>query len=121
MTDTAITAAGRWTLGDLTVNRLGFGAMRLTGRAPFDGGPPSDRAEANSRAPPGIGAHRQRLAPARANHIGLCPGLTIFTTCLPPRVPVQPLASSSRFIDRWLCRTGLVRVWETERDLGVAR
>jgi pyridoxine 4-dehydrogenase len=50
MTDTAITAvaAGRWTLGDLAVNRLGFGAMRLTGRAPFEGGPPSDRAEATS-------------------------------------------------------------------------
>jgi pyridoxine 4-dehydrogenase len=26
-------AAGSWQLGDLTVNRLGFGAMRLTGRA----------------------------------------------------------------------------------------
>jgi pyridoxine 4-dehydrogenase len=50
MTDAAITAAaaGTWTLGDLTVNRLGFGAMRLTGRAPFDGGPPSDRAESIS-------------------------------------------------------------------------
>jgi hypothetical protein len=24
-------AAGTWTLGDLTVNRIGFGAMRLTG------------------------------------------------------------------------------------------
>lgn len=23
-------AAGTWTLGDLTVNRIGFGAMRLT-------------------------------------------------------------------------------------------
>lgn len=32
--DTA--AAGSWTLGDLTVNRLGFGAMRLTGGRPFD-------------------------------------------------------------------------------------
>ncbi len=33
MTAEAITvaAAGTWTLGDLTVNRLGFGAMRLTG------------------------------------------------------------------------------------------
>ena len=29
-------AAGTWTLGDLTVNRLGFGAMRLTGGRPFD-------------------------------------------------------------------------------------
>jgi pyridoxine 4-dehydrogenase len=24
-------AAGPWTLGDLTVSRMGFGAMRLTG------------------------------------------------------------------------------------------
>jgi aryl-alcohol dehydrogenase-like predicted oxidoreductase len=36
-------AAGTWTLGDLTVNRLGFGAMRLTGSAAFDLGTPSDR------------------------------------------------------------------------------
>jgi len=37
MTSDAVTApaAGTWTLGDLTVNRMGFGAMRLpqTGRA----------------------------------------------------------------------------------------
>jgi pyridoxine 4-dehydrogenase len=40
-------AAGTWTLGDLTVNRLGFGAMRLTGGRPFDqAAPPSDRAGA---------------------------------------------------------------------------
>ncbi|MFC5922774.1 oxidoreductase [Micromonospora vulcania] len=32
--------AGTWTLGDLTVNRIGFGAMRLTG----NGGAASDRA-----------------------------------------------------------------------------
>jgi aryl-alcohol dehydrogenase-like predicted oxidoreductase len=31
MTDTAASAAGTWALGDRTVNRLGFGAMRLTG------------------------------------------------------------------------------------------
>ncbi|HEY3877496.1 MAG TPA: aldo/keto reductase [Trebonia sp.] len=37
-------AAGTWRLGDLTVNRLGFGAMRLTGRLPFGHGAPSDRA-----------------------------------------------------------------------------
>ncbi len=37
------TAAGSWTLGDLTVNRLGFGAMRLTGSGAFDAGTPSDR------------------------------------------------------------------------------
>ncbi|MFF5259713.1 aldo/keto reductase [Actinomadura viridis] len=35
-------AAGTWRLGDLTVNRVGFGAMRLTGSAAF-GGVPSDR------------------------------------------------------------------------------
>ncbi|MFJ6079942.1 aldo/keto reductase [Streptomyces sp. NPDC092369] len=32
-----------WQLGDLTVNRIGFGAMRLTGTAPFDHGVPRDR------------------------------------------------------------------------------
>ncbi|WP_411089215.1 aldo/keto reductase [Streptomyces sp. 061-3] len=36
-------AAGTWQLGDLTVNRVGFGAMRLTGTAPFDSGVPRDR------------------------------------------------------------------------------
>lgn len=41
-TNTA-SAAGTWLLGDLTVNRVGFGAMRLTGTAPFDGGVPRDR------------------------------------------------------------------------------
>jgi aryl-alcohol dehydrogenase-like predicted oxidoreductase len=40
---TDASAAGTWTLGDLTVNRLGFGAMRLTGSAAFDLGVPSDR------------------------------------------------------------------------------
>src|ERR1700727_2756042 len=34
--------AGSWRLGDLAVNRLGFGAMRLTGD-PSGDGPPSDR------------------------------------------------------------------------------
>ncbi|MGW7260206.1 aldo/keto reductase [Streptomyces sp. NPDC054834] len=36
-------AAGTWRLGDLIVNRLGFGAMRLTGTAPFDRGAPRAR------------------------------------------------------------------------------
>ncbi|MFF0471026.1 aldo/keto reductase [Micromonospora zamorensis] len=35
-------SAGTWTLGDLTVNRIGFGAMRLTG----NGSAASDRARA---------------------------------------------------------------------------
>ncbi|MFJ7200600.1 MULTISPECIES: aldo/keto reductase [unclassified Streptomyces] len=41
----AAAAAGTWRLGDLTVNRIGFGAMRLTQQgAVFDGGAaPSDR------------------------------------------------------------------------------
>jgi aryl-alcohol dehydrogenase-like predicted oxidoreductase len=37
------TAAGSWRLGDLSVNRLGFGAMRLTGSAAFHLGTPSER------------------------------------------------------------------------------
>ncbi|MFF3641737.1 oxidoreductase [Streptomyces sp. NPDC002564] len=36
-------AASTWNLGDLTVNRVGFGAMRLTGTEPFGHGLPRDR------------------------------------------------------------------------------
>ncbi|WP_277036302.1 oxidoreductase [Actinacidiphila oryziradicis] len=45
MTSETITAAaaGTWKLGDLTVNRMGLGAMRLTGSAAFGLGTPSDR------------------------------------------------------------------------------
>ncbi|MFC1430438.1 oxidoreductase [Streptacidiphilus sp. N1-3] len=45
MTSETITAAasGTWRLGDLTVHRIGFGAMRLTGSGAFDVGTPSDR------------------------------------------------------------------------------
>jgi len=44
---TSAADAGTWTLGDLTVNRLGFGAMRLTGGRPFDQeSGPSDRDQA---------------------------------------------------------------------------
>jgi pyridoxine 4-dehydrogenase len=39
----AAAAAGTWTLGDRTVRRLGFGAMRLTGSQPFGRGAASDR------------------------------------------------------------------------------
>ncbi|MGX8903742.1 aldo/keto reductase [Streptomyces netropsis] len=46
-TNTAAASVTRtWQLGDLTVNRLGFGAMRLTGTAPFDNGVPRDREQA---------------------------------------------------------------------------
>ena len=41
----AAAAAGIWRLGDLAVNRLGFGAMRLTGSLPFAEGSPSDRGQ----------------------------------------------------------------------------
>jgi aryl-alcohol dehydrogenase-like predicted oxidoreductase len=41
MTTTAA-AAGTWTIGDLSVNRMGFGAMRLTGA---QSGVPSNRAQ----------------------------------------------------------------------------
>jgi pyridoxine 4-dehydrogenase len=44
---TSAADAGTWTLGDLPVNRLGFGAMRLTGGRPFDpASRPSDRGQA---------------------------------------------------------------------------
>ncbi|WP_217566924.1 aldo/keto reductase [Streptomyces sp. GbtcB7] len=45
MTSETITAeaSGSWTLGDLPVSRIGFGAMRLTGCAAFHLGTPSDR------------------------------------------------------------------------------
>ena len=45
MTSETITAdaAGTWRLGDTTVGRIGFGAMRLTGDATFHLGTPSDR------------------------------------------------------------------------------
>jgi aryl-alcohol dehydrogenase-like predicted oxidoreductase len=48
MTSETITAdaAGTWKLADLTVNRLGLGAMRLTGSAAFHHGTPSDRRRA---------------------------------------------------------------------------
>src|ERR1700758_4534030 len=41
-------AAGTWQLGDLVVNRLGFGAMQLTGSLPFGKGTPGGRARALS-------------------------------------------------------------------------
>ncbi|MEU8034219.1 oxidoreductase [Streptomyces sp. NPDC049099] len=39
-------AAGTWVLGDSEVNRIGFGAMRLTGSAAFHEGTPRDRSQA---------------------------------------------------------------------------
>ncbi|MCA1217923.1 aldo/keto reductase [Streptomyces sp. 8L] len=39
-------AAGTWRLGDLTVNRIGFGAMRLTGSGAFHDGTPRSRDQA---------------------------------------------------------------------------
>lgn len=50
MTSQTITAdaAGTWKLGDLSVNRIGFGAMRLTGSAAFHHGTPSDRQQSTA-------------------------------------------------------------------------
>jgi len=42
---TKAAGAGTWMLGDLTANRMGFGAMRLAGAR---GGVPGDRAQAIS-------------------------------------------------------------------------
>ncbi|MFI9151695.1 aldo/keto reductase [Streptomyces sp. NPDC053367] len=42
-TEITADAAGTWTLGDLTVRRIGLGAMRLTGSAAFHHGVPSER------------------------------------------------------------------------------
>lgn len=44
MTTPNASAAGTFTLGDLTVNRIAFGAMRITGKGIW--GPPEDRAAA---------------------------------------------------------------------------
>lgn len=41
--DAPAAAAGTWQLGQFTVNRLGFGAMRVTGTAAFDLGEPRSR------------------------------------------------------------------------------
>lgn len=41
--DVPAAAAGRWRLGDMEVNRIGFGAMRLTGAAAFRTGSHADR------------------------------------------------------------------------------
>lgn len=48
MTSHAVSAAapGTWMLGDLEVNRIGFGTMRLTGSSAFHEGTPRDRNQA---------------------------------------------------------------------------
>ena len=61
MTVTAA-AAGIWQLGDLTVNRIGFGAMRLTGGTVSGRGVPGDRDRSISvlrRSPPTGGGRPQ--------------------------------------------------------------
>ncbi|MFJ9683937.1 aldo/keto reductase [Streptomyces sp. NPDC101194] len=54
-------ATDTWLLGDLPVNRIGFGAMRLTGTAPFDRGRPRDSEQS-------IGVLRQAIE-LGVNHI----------------------------------------------------
>jgi len=50
-------ASGQFTIGDITINRLGYGAMRITGRGVW--GPPSDRnaARATLRRLPELGVN----------------------------------------------------------------
>src|SRR5580692_3488731 len=86
-------AAGSFTLGDITVNRLGFGAMRITGRGIW--GEPADKAESLRvlRRLPELGVNfidtadsygpdvserliREGLHPYRAVHIATKGGLT---------------------------------------------
>ena len=46
MSEPIASAAGTVTVGDLTVNRMGFGAMRITGDGVW--GPPADRTSAGA-------------------------------------------------------------------------
>ena len=58
MTERTAAAAGRFKVaGDIAVNRLGFGAMRVTGTGVW--GPPADRAEAlrTLRSLPALGVN----------------------------------------------------------------
>jgi aryl-alcohol dehydrogenase-like predicted oxidoreductase len=57
MTSINASASGQFTIGDITINRLGYGAMRITGRGVW--GPPSDRnaALATLRRLPEIGVN----------------------------------------------------------------
>jgi aryl-alcohol dehydrogenase-like predicted oxidoreductase len=57
MTSTNASASGEFTIGDITINRLGYGAMRITG--PGVWGPPADRnsALATLRRLPQIGVN----------------------------------------------------------------
>jgi pyridoxine 4-dehydrogenase len=54
-------AAGTWQLGDLTVSRLSFGAMRLTGGVPGD----RDRSIAVLRRAAELGVNHIDTAPLR--------------------------------------------------------
>ena len=58
---TTAAAAGTWTLGDRTVNRLGFGAMRLTGTGGMGRG--------DDRDPDASAAVVRRAVELGVNHI----------------------------------------------------
>jgi pyridoxine 4-dehydrogenase len=55
LSEVAASVSGQFRIGDITINRLGYGAMRLTGAGIW--GPPSDRraALATLRRLPGVG------------------------------------------------------------------
>src|SRR6267142_1861400 len=62
-------ASGQFTIGDITINRLGYGAMRITG--PGVWGPPSDRnaALATLRRLPEIGVNFVDTADSYGPHV----------------------------------------------------
>ena len=85
---TSISAAAAGTIdigGDLTVNRLGFGAMRVTGRGIW--GEPRDRERGQGRAPP---CRRARREPDRHRRLLRTGGQRDAHRRGPPPVPRRP-------------------------------
>jgi pyridoxine 4-dehydrogenase len=57
MTSISASAAGQFTIGDVTINRFGFGAMRITGRGVWGAPPDRDAALATLRTLPDVGVN----------------------------------------------------------------
>lgn len=86
--------AGTWTLGDLTVNRIGFGAKRLAGNAPFDLDNASDRDRV-------VGVLRRAIE-LGVNHIDTA---AFYPTCAHPQQAMHdftPLHWANELINRAL-------------------
>ena len=87
-------AAGTWTLGDRTVNRIGFGTKRLAGSGVFDLGTPARPRPASSRL-------LRRAVELGVNHID--------TAAFYPSVatPTRGLTASRRWTANELIREAL--------------